>query len=120
MTQITEDNKLIAEFMNAHGEIWPDKMPSWCDNFTRMGRWDDSITAMMYHESWDWLMPVIEKMEGMGYCLTSDPWSHQLIEYGTGDECVVVETQFDSDNSKIKELYIIVIEFIKWYNQHGK
>ncbi len=37
--------------------------------------------------------------------------------YRFKEDCVVVESQFDSDRTKIEEMYIIVVEFIKWYNQ---
>ncbi len=109
--EIREGNRIIFEFM------YPDQAHNsktacllGCP-----GKW-----MVQYETNWNELMPVVEKMEEMGYFLTSDPCSHTLIEYSTGTECVVVETQFDINRTKIKELYIIVVEFIKWYNQHGK
>lgn len=43
-----KDNKLIAEFMGAE----PDKK-----TFFRTGK-----EVYFYHTSWDWLMPVVEKI----------------------------------------------------------
>ena len=40
-----KDNKLIAEFMEVDGFL--------------------SLSQMNYHTSWDWLMPVVEKIESL-------------------------------------------------------
>ena len=83
-----ENNKLIAEFMkvdqvdidyafNEHGQL-------------------------KYHLSWDWLMPVIEKITE----LCEEP--QELDELKHALLCV-----------DIKSVYFIVVEFIKEYN-NGK
>lgn len=60
---------------------------------------------------WSELMPVVEKIEDMGYYFTIYRWS-----------CTVSEAWKDetrhgiSTDSKIKAVYTSVLTFIKWYN----
>ena len=68
------NNKLIAEFMEYNYQ-------------------NDFEHLMMYHTSWDWLMPVIEK------CLTTDGKHYKL-----NDALLTCN---------IKEVYKTVVEFIK-------
>ena len=74
------DNKLIAEFMWEHSIVL-------------------DISDAKYHESWDWLMPVIEK------CVR------------TGDDTDKWDNIFNTLTTlSIKEVYEEVVEFIKQYN----
>ena len=53
-----KNNKLIAEFMGyevKHGKCYSPKYN------------DGTIAPMQFDKSWDWLMPVIEKIESLGY-----------------------------------------------------
>jgi hypothetical protein len=84
------DNEFIAEFMG-HEFIKAD--------------------SLKYHSSWDWLMPVVKKLEK----------DHEVMIYGTS--CSI--TAFDDENgyvgsyhkdSKIEAVYMIVLICIKWYN----
>lgn len=80
-----EGNKLIAAFMDFkvtekqkphHELVWYD--------------WDGA-KDVLYHESWDWLMPVVEKINEvhpMGIAM----------------------------HYKISEQYKVVVSFIQWYN----
>ncbi len=95
-----EGNKLIAEF---HGEfdVWK---PT------------DGIYPfpLKYNSSWDWLMPVVEKIESLDgnfivtiealYCVISENGENPIIE------CQQHET-------KIENVFQVVIQFIEWYNQ---
>jgi hypothetical protein len=79
-----KDNKLIAEFM---GYVYEDDTPS--------------VELPPYHMSWDWLMPVVNKIE---------------------EECEGVPLQLLNCNlySEIGEVYQAVVEFIKQYNESNK
>lgn len=72
-TEIIEGNKLIAEFMGAvtpktapeiilsyikNDEVW------YGDNTTPNGQYESAfkIFDLKYHSSWDWLMPVVDKI----------------------------------------------------------
>ena len=50
-----KDNKLIAEFMGAYSE--EDGY-----DYSKVGN-----KGLYYHTSWDWLMPVVEKIEALKY-----------------------------------------------------
>jgi hypothetical protein len=122
----TESNKLIALFMGySEDEI---QAEDWCGcnvlaecQFTG----EKQMTAANYHTSWDWLMPVVEKIEGMGY--------YSWIVYSLYDKiglsyqmcigklenrnCHAIAVEYGSQ-SKIQTAYQAVLQFIQWFNQH--
>lgn len=55
-----KDNKLIADFMGyrVFGNKCRKPMP-----YSLKGWLVDDIAPMQFHTSWDWLMPVVEKIE---------------------------------------------------------
>ena len=82
------NNKLIAEFMGyevKHNKCYSPKYN------------DGSIAPMQFHQSWDWLRPVILEIEMV---------------------CQGVPSQLLNCNlySEIGEVYQAVVEFIKAYN----
>ena len=88
---IIEENKLIAEFMGNR------------DLTLYHAKWQkgDDIIYLKYHTSWDWLMPVVEKIYNI-------PKGNPLIE----DRLTVSLISAD-----IKFTHELIIEFIKWYNE---
>ena len=84
------NNKLIAEFMGyevKHGKCYSPKYN------------DGTIAPMQFDKSWDWLMPVVQKVSSL--CdepCELDNMKHALL---TGD---------------IESVYDDVVEFIKQYN----
>jgi len=83
---------------------------------------------LRYHSSWDWLMPVVEKIEAMGYktVLATSEWGnkyYQNIITGVGiiKETIENPSKFmGQSDTKIEAVYKATIEFIKWYNQTKK
>lgn len=89
---------------------------------------------LKYDTSWDWLMPVVEKIEEFGYnvLIGFNTYSaiikkerriredtpkfectHNVTEpYGTG-----IHSYTWKPETKLLGVYISVIKFIKWYNQ---
>ena len=111
------DNKLIAEFMGAVGT--PKYNPT---------EWDVYITGcldvdsddenaqhfytpdeMKYHVSWDWLMPVVEKIESLGYVFTIQGGKAEYGEMISEPQCFIAE-------DKLSSTYKAVVEFIKEHN----
>lgn len=88
------DNKLIAEFMD-HG--------------FHNGR-HRSFDELKYHESWDWLMPVVEKIESLGYWVNRNDGDITI----SNKSDMVVVTPMSSGG--IDMMYKAVVEFIKQYN----
>ncbi len=83
-----KDNELIAEFM---GLPLTKSLPSFTGGFK-----DEPFMRWKYNQSWDWLMPVVEKISGL-----------HLNDY-------VTTLPLSTD---IKTAHKAVVEFIKWYNQ---
>lgn len=121
--EITNGNKLIAEFMGckivSNDFIFPDEMkhlyaPS---NLYEMedGIYNFScdVSEIKYHSSWDWLMPVVEKVSN-------------IVGFKGMDECnetewYILKRLFDLRiSANITSVWIAVIEFIKWYNENHK
>jgi hypothetical protein len=84
-----KDNKLIAEFMWKHSIAL-------------------DVTDAKYHESWDWLMPVIQKVnEVSGY---DDYNTDRLHIQRVLDDCI------NENAVGIDSVHKAVVEFIKKYN----
>ena len=104
-----KNNKLIAEFMGVNvitlDDVRKNKDPyhSSSDGYLK----DD----LKYHSSWDWLMPVVEKIENLGYEFTIIE-SRCNINHNTDhseEELFHIETL----GSKLDTTYQAVVKFIK-------
>lgn len=108
------NNSIIARFMGGltepfelpqHGTIRPNG--DFKTEFT--------IEQLKYHKSWDWLMPVVEKIESLGYefiiiesrCKINNNTDHSI------EELFYIETI----GSKINATYEAVVAFINEYNK---
>ncbi len=134
MENIEKSNKLIAKFMGEKpvkiGNQYSLSRTPWIavtgsDPEKVM---DDYCEATRYHESWDWLMPVIEKVEGLKEI---DKATGELIakyRFSIGRDCVSYSensddiSQWGYDDEKVKtklELaYLAVIEFLIWHKEN--
>lgn len=108
------DNELIAEFMG----------------FTKIGVHESGAiiwgnvpgpighcVGEEFDTQWDWLMPVVEKIEAMGAVV--EIW----LSLGKGCRIYFVKERNEfthESNSTIESVYTAVVEFIKWYNSHNK
>jgi hypothetical protein len=90
-------NKLIAEFMGVEDHQW-------------MGEY----VTPNYNTSWDWLMPVVEKIEGLrdkngnAYRFTIDMCNAQIEE---------TNIEILGGAFKIDTTYKAVVQFINQYNK---
>ena len=113
MDNITENNKLIAEFLGY--------IDNGCseDGFLihPITNYDVEISSLKYHEDWNWLMVVVEKIESLGYKVDISKWENSQYcgIYLNGKKIAGNET-----NTKIEAVYNACIEFIKWYNNKNK
>jgi hypothetical protein len=91
------NNKLIAEFMGLE-EIYTPLL-----NIYEISETETCLeTDLAYHTDWNWLMPVVKKCREE----SNDEDSYwEAIYYSLVD--------LDIDN-----VYIAVVEFIKWYNEN--
>ena len=142
----SETNKLIAEFMGA--KIKSKRfyyMPTLSKNLSYDACYwfeDFNITYdginvnnLKFHESWDWLMLVVEKIENLNLKEFFYKWNEEeKIRYNFMSVCVdisynycniYVELELDPPyeissvtlNNKIESVYKAVVNFINWYNE---
>lgn len=95
------DNELIADFM---GEVNPFK--------------DHSILPFRYDTSFDWIIPVVDKIESLGFCTNLNYNPDTNIKYFSIYDSMYRDTAkgkhfyFEGD----KCIYKAVVKFILWYN----
>jgi hypothetical protein len=105
--QILEGNKLIAEFVgykqHNHGSY---------KTFEIDGR-HIYESVVQYNTKWEWLMPVVEKIESLGF------------QFHIGNEGAAIKKWWFRGNvpdlgsvqeTKIAATWEICIRFIQWYN----
>lgn len=121
---IVESNKLIASFMDNplvyDGVGDRDKLSSYIDK---------KFNVHYYNSSWDWLMPVVDKIETIQ--LPSPAVVKVRVEIGR-NSCVIFKGEFhddmdgfiscvdydDSGQTKLEATYKCVVDFIQWYNKN--
>ena len=115
MTQqeIIDNNRLIAEFMGLD-VLYENRVHH--DSASK-----GKVTIMKYHSSWDWLMPVVEKIESTDLFedFRIEPFQVVVRAYESTDNKLykIIECK---PKTKLEAIYKAVIEFIKWYNQQEK
>jgi hypothetical protein len=94
---IMNDNKLIAEFMDLET---PDGV--YYEYLTKDGHRSEltHFILLEYHTSWDWIMPVVEKIM----------WDNDIED----NQCTNIEEALC--DAKIDRVYDAVVEFIKQYD----
>lgn len=115
--KLQTDNAIVAEFMGmvldtVEHEEGTDHSWSNCPK----GQYWAFDTPPFFDRSWDWLMPVVEKIESLGY------YSNIIKNTEDGRHYCTLRTQTcrtiaytSPGNSKIESVYKAVVEFIKWY-----
>lgn len=99
---IIENNKLIAEFMGFE----PITLSEFDNNgFTSQKQMIIDVKDCAYSSSWDWLMPVIDRITRLG------------IEHNE----ILFKQIGDSLNTiNIANTYNHTVNYIKWYNENEK
>ena len=123
--EIIEGDKLIAEFM---GNIYSKNAEAWGignakiehKELTIQGKvyknlvWAERFEKeLKYHSSWDWLMPVVNKIESKGFDVFINGLYCRITDCGLTD----LEIESGETTSKIEAVWETVVEFIKWYNK---
>ena len=126
--EIIEGNKLIAKFIYDDSFIDDGDGDCYCESPN--GMIDFYIEDAKYDSSWDWLMPVVEKIADIPTlhpdgifkylcCVELNPRTGSLIEdmyrrnFGAKDGVVIA--CFGS--TFIESVWLACVEFVKWYNQ---
>jgi hypothetical protein len=119
-----EGNKLIAEFMG--GEIRKGRKVETVMMDGVNGPFvSERVSDLKYHTSWEWLMPVVEKIEILS---ASIYWAFSVEirknfcavychEKGKQDGMIYQTPYGTNPKSKIVAVWDAVIAFIQWYNK---
>jgi hypothetical protein len=120
-----EKNRLIAQFMGC--EPTPDALDRSvlayyigdviinADNSKNEN--DENVfhpEDMQFHTDWNWLMPVIDKIESMGYWV--DYTKGDVFIYDDNYNLVIPNPMHENEDTKLSIHYKAVVEFINWYN----
>lgn len=126
---LQDGNELIARFMEVNSEV-----RKYTNNPDDKGvllffypiantkqAYLKSVEEMQYHFNWSWLMPVVYKIESMGYqiniventCCITD--TEGYYKEGTFDWVGMESISIREDN-KLHSVYEAIIQFILWYN----
>ena len=132
--KIIENNKLIAEFMGfqlswltiPYGDKKENtvKIKTYVGDFPQMLNEHCQPETLFYHSSWDWLMPVVEKITKdyayIAYLPTcsEDEWAVEFYSDKKEPFIVFKCVAEEYDTSYLKAVYKAIIEFIKWYNKN--
>lgn len=122
--QIKSGNELIAVFMGGIFNSVPNNSDKWKfgSQPTRYYREDAMHVNLKYHDDWNWMMPVIEKIESLGFDVTIQHtedlnscyvWDGTPTYKRSGNNIVAHE---DFGSSKLGTVWVAVLEFIKKYN----
>lgn len=118
---IIENNKLIAEFMRFDTYPITGKSDGYKVKFREGSIPVDTCAASLeFHTSWDWLMPVVEKIRSLGYNVQTDNGQVNIYDIDTYDEesgnVEPIYFYLNDGVSNFDNLYEGVISFIKWKN----
>ncbi len=117
--EILECNKLIAEFMGC--QKWPDR-DAYVTKFGNINEAFNTVEQLRFHKEWDWLMPVVAKIQKLGYvCVIYANYCNiiekDLFTKKYDGEGFDIDHYSDSIETVIGAVYKCVVEFIKYYNE---
>ena len=130
-----KENKLIAEFMGM--ELGDDKT-MYYDDAENLHP-PTPINELKFHSSWDWLMPVVDKIENdhKANVKIMSKWNefdscnyYQVIiviesatrsnKFYLSGDCIAYRYMTGFQDCKKKAIYKAVVEFINFYNDANK
>ena len=123
--EMAENNKLIAEFMGCIIRDENGNLPTESGQHKLFVKeeWDKlnvcspySPNGVEYHISWNWLMPVIDKIDKVldDNVLFKIEYNHAFIE-DVENYNIIIDIMA---NSRLEATYKAIVEFIKWYNEN--
>ena len=103
-----ESNKLIAEFMGL--DSFKDSLASLHQGKINVDV--DVYEQAQYHTSWDWLMPVVQKIESLGYVFTIQGGKAEYNEMISKPKIFIAK-------DKMSSTYKAVVKFINQLNNQN-
>ena len=112
-----EGNRLIAEFMGFVNTTPTDPDFNIYMNTDGVMR---ELFGMQYHNRWDWIMPVVEKIELLNNCRNSILICKDWVSINVpiaGEANKFFESKCCRD--KLKNTWNVCVDFIKWHNSQN-
>lgn len=107
MKTTEENNRMIAEFMGAV-EVRENNF-----KFPNLVGLPLQIGTIQYHSSWDWLIPVVEKISK-----TFGEWDYEDERRLKAEEIFYMDNMFSEFlQNDINAVFGRVVQFIEWYNE---
>ena len=136
--EILEGNKLLAEFMGyEHKELEDDDVTityncyDHLENISGKKPWESTIDdytswlrpdEMKFHSDWNWLMSVVDKIEGLKCKDIEDNEIQWFVVIGEGADCRIYHDYSDvaeiivyGAESKIVAAWWAIVKFVKSY-----
>jgi hypothetical protein len=114
-----ENNKIIAQFMGLAPRLVSPDVYEYSDSPFISIREDNPEKVMegivkyaKYNTDWNWLMPVVERIESMGFCFDI---MNKACSISRSNEMIVDLNGNDFDK-KIDSVYFACVDFLEWYN----
>ena len=116
--EYNEGNKLIAEFMG----LEKNDFGYWVNKDYLFGAQLKLFDfELKFHSSWDWLMPVVEKIEkDMDMWIRIERDYIFVCRFNDYSGIISSSNTFTHNKGKIYGVWLAVVEFIKWYNSCQK
>jgi hypothetical protein len=126
------ENRLLADFMGykVEREEIGDGIYDYFWKNTPMGLIWTSINPPPFNESWNWLMPVIEKINNLGYDVAINSGLRRInistSDFGYINKVAEYNEEFRGNSSiyefllPIECVWSAILDFIKWYNNINK
>lgn len=117
MDNITENNKLIAEFLGNRSYLYKnDKNAMYFILTNTVGE----ELIINYNNDWGLLMEVVEKIESLNFVVQIHLNSCFIKELRHFINSKAIWRGKNHANTKIEAVYNACVEFIKWYNEQNK
>ena len=122
--EIFEGNKLIAGFIG-----YFDKTIEFCKRKDIPYNWEEDLVelnSLLYYNSWDLIMPVIDKINGLGkeYSFAIfKTYVSLTVEKGGKvykDFSFAYSEYITSEQTGKEAAFKLIVKFIKWYNESSK
>lgn len=113
-----EGNKIIAEFMGVSIVKRNDEDAVYCFDGAAYPEYFRCTRFNTYHEDWNALMPVIDKIEKLGFPVSINEWNTNIGNF----RLAFTKVRHDEEGTltKIQFTYNVIMDFIQWYNTHHK
>lgn len=114
------ENELIAEFMGLKFQYEANGIRYYDVPKGQVHSHNASMGVFIYDKSWDWLMPVVEKINKLfdEAFPPGDEFVKRILAHEEPIEREYMDVVGLPISSTIDEVYHAVLTFIKWYNEN--